>query len=1505
MAKQILNNYSDDSRIKQYMRQELMTRVFHDIPINVLNTGSFSILSEYISQITEQLAFTSTFYFNESFITKAVLPDSIYAEAAIFNLGYAFATPSTTKILLELRLTDLVKNATYNPNTGYYEFILDKDTQFNLSNGNVYSLDYDILFQCIKNQAGDIKGWNVQYTNIENNMCAVNKNRYIVYRVTDIWMCLFVTVSEYKRMRYIVTNTSTNDIPNEDYLIEINDHICGFDVTYIDPDGNRTPLRQDHILPIHDDVKDLDPYVHYIMDNPNVIRLMFQMGGKRFFTPKLNSQYEIIVYTSHGMSGNFTEAPTEQPKLITATSKYANNANVMKAAFCVAGSLGGTDIGTAETVRRETIEAYNTVNVISTDHDIDEYFKTFYFKNVVYPYFFKRRDDPWGRIWGGYLALKDEENHIYKTNTLHGNIPYEVLNNNNDNTFSKNEIIIPAGWTWVYQDDNRYTVTPYVRNTETNVIETVRNLRLNDDNSKTKQFIFANPFGIKIQKDPFAIAYFNPWIHTVAAPTYVENMNVLSIKDADDESALYHATPIDVEITRNYKNNFYRLETYIDTSQLKTNQGEMWVKKLLINMTPPEINEIVYTYFKTPIDLYADTIPMMIRSSDDGTLSFDPTNTFLCVSKKNVRDDGNVTLTNVWIQDNTNPDDIKTISMNITNMNYLFGSNTLWGEQGQCEGVQVVSDTRILCNGIGTGHFVEFVRSSSSSYYMLKLKNRLFMTDPDTKENLPIHIESVTITVDAAKKSERTAFGEEATYTVGRKYQNVKLNMSFKYLYVTTQEDEDGNMIDVESGDGGVFNAVYTIQNAVDVCLPYQSDYIPGHNDELWEFTYPITSNAYDTERLEPGTILAYATMKAASSTKTVDYYRIPFSELQAETPMFYIKTNGMALDQNNMRVILHAYINGSETGRTEMLPVSRDDDGTYLFQADLYPLNDMLDVDNLIHIASLEYGGGNWKASKSGTMINIDAIHPELRISILFKSTNNPDRVSDIEPNDMYTGYIRCDQYYVTGFSLVQELKEMRSVVNFAETSIPSTEQLDWYRKLMQEFNANADVSLSTLLDLIHTQELSGVLLTDEKRGEVATICEDILNRINSLVSEVTDDRSILPYDARVKLTTGWNRIVDVLTILKGKGYVELPMYSNEKGIVPCYVKTIKSLSEKELLSRAYEQFKDDRPKWSTENDEMYEERIAYAWTSRMQSIYVQEVKESLSDKDYTKFYADEDCTIRINPVSDVFYCVHEDTTIDRIYTLDDISLVYQPNHIVWENLADIIDGYTALIKNVFESQNVNGGLEIQLMPFVEYSLMNSDKFKDFVSTFTQVHKALEPVIFKRLEGNHYLDCKLMATYGLPHSYCSDKQYKLKNGYWPDLSVQISFDVKLYNRALSVNTISNLRQTIQDYFNRLTKVHMPKQLVTMNNNIYVSHLIQEMMEADKNVAYLKFNGWYTNEKNIKNGNYMDPSVQAIVMKWRKLEDMPTDELERYVPEMFVLEDQNIEINVIDDDILA
>ena len=232
------------------------------------------------------------------------------------------------------------------------------------------------------------------------------------------------------------------------------------------------------------------------------------------------------------------------------------------------------------------------------------------------------------------------------------------------------------------------------------------------------------------------------------------------------------------------------------------------------------------------------------------------------------------------------------------------------------------------------------------------------------------------------------------------------------------------------------------------------------------------------------------------------------------------------------------------------------------------------------------------------------------------------------------------------------------------------------------------------------------------------------------------------------------------------------------------------------------------------------------------------------------------------------------------------------------WVDVRDTMNGYVDSVNQAFDTINVNGGMEVQLVPLVEYSLMNSDRFTSFVSTFTQVHKAIEPVIFKRLEGNNYLDCKLIATYGLPHSYSSDVDYELDNVYWPDLNVQIEFDVKLYNSSLATNTINELRLIVKSYFNRLTSIHTPVDLISMDNNIYVSHIIQQM-ESHPNVAYMKYKGFYTNEKDNPDGNYTGTDVQAIVMKHEKLDNFTPKEMESFTPEMFILEDRNIVINVI------
>lgn len=1342
----VLNNYSDDSQIKRYINEVLAPKVFHDIPLNVLNTGHFSLVNEYMSQAIEQMAFTSSFYFNESFITKAVLPDSIYAEAAIFNIGYSFATPASSNFLLELRIKDIYDNSVYNANTGLNEFILDKNTKINLPEGFVYSLDYDILIQykdiSTPNVDTPVTAWNVQYINRDSNVCATNKNIYITYRVTDIWLCLLIQANEYERQVHTIVNNMTNGIPNEDKVITCNNHIAGFDVKYIDSKGNEKYLERDHILAIHDDVTDNEPYVHYIMDNPQTIRFMWQLNGNKYFVPETNSSYEITIYTCHGKSANAPDYKNDvQPNVITSSNKYTNNANVMKAAFVIGGCMGGTDIGSVETVRRETIEAYNTANVISTDHDIDEWFKTFFFKDVLYPFFFKRRDDPWGRIWSGYIALKSNDDYVYRTNTLHGRIPYNVLYNNSDNTISNNEIIIPPGWIWTYinGDGHRYTVTPYTKG-DGKTVETVRTLASIGD-----KFVFANPFGIRIQKNPFAIGYFSPWINQRVTSTKIvkSTSNKNTEATSDDASYIYHATPIITDIKRTYKDDHYTITSYIlpnnpDTSALP--DGGVFVEYMRANAVPPQFVKQMWNYFKKPLDLYAASIPILPLVQDKGYIPFNPEKTYLCVKSKNRISDDEWVLENVWIEDRTSSETKEIYLPIAVDGMYLYGTDKVWGDSGINTGneVYVTGDTTIdLYPTLQEDSMITFERIKTQNYYEMRLSE-------DAK------VGTISkIVVGEASETELTKYGETKLVRIGKSYaSSVYINIYY------SREDEEGNPIEER--------VTYTIRNAANIYMPY-----------VWEEDSPDGSFVFNMHNVGASGIILYADMKPSPETGSVDYYRVPFSELPENEAMFYIHSEQLPLNKNNLRVLMHTMVNGSETGRVEMQPVLLDSDGSYKFETTLYPLTELIDIDNRINMASIENGGGSWK-SVNGSSVSLDASDPQIKITILVRSSIS-NRDSEIEIGDEYTGFRIVDEYMLDDVDLVQELKEMRSVVNFGESSEPTPEQVSLYDKMygMGEYNTSDPYNMYYVKTYSSNRRLGVSEETDEVYGNESydffqNKCNLIINKLNTLYSQY------------------------------------------------------------------HECMNQDNPQWFDE-------------------------------------------------VTELLKKVTETSKSD----------------IHWDEIYEMSVSYQEMVIDAFYSVNINGGaIEVQLMPFVEYSLMMSDRFESFVSSFTQVHKAIEPVIMKRLEGNNYLDCKLIATYGLPHSYSSDIDYELDNAFWPDLNIQIEFDVKLYNQALATNTINELRVIVKSYFNRLTSIHTPIDAISMDNNIYISHVIQQM-ETHDNVAYMKFKGWYTNERKKANGNYMDANVQAIVQKWKKLEDFPKRELERFVPEMFVLDDDNIVINLI------
>ena len=1332
-----INNYSDDSKIKSYIRNTLVPRVFNDIPLNVLNAGSFSLINEYMSQALEQLSFTSAFYFNESFITKAVLPDSIYSEAAIFNIGYSFASPSSCNFLLELRIDDIYNNSEYIAESGLYQFILDKDTKFNLSNGNVYSLDYDILIQYMKpdeNSNYNNHAWNVQYTNMDDsNSIARNKQKYILYRVTNTWLCLFVTASEYERTKYTVINNVTNNIPNEDKVITCNNHICGFDIKYIDNNGNETWLDREHILPIHSNVNDNKPYVHYIMDNPQTIRFMFQLDGTKYFVPDINSSFEIIIYTCHGEAANFNEYDNTnaQPSTITASNKYSNNANVMKASFVLpGGSLGGTNIGSTETVRRETIEAYNTANVISSDHDIDEWFKTFYFKNILYPFFFKRRDDPWCRIWSGYLSLKDDDDYVYRTNTLHANCSYQLLYNNNDNTVSSNEIIIPPGWLWTYgNDENNNTVLYPYTDTNSNIIETARSF-VNIKNN----FVFSNPFGIRIQKEPFAIGYFNPWINTYATTTPIER-NIINVKD--DPSYIYHATPIVTQIKRTYLDDFYRLTTYITPTIPTWIDNTNLVKYSRNNAVEPVFASVIWNYFSHPLDMFAPNIPMLPLDGDNGFLPYDPEKTFLCVRKKNQIDDKHWSLEDIWIQEvsDETEGEIKDVLIPIIgNITGFIGDDSIWGNDGLSKGYEVyvsgITDINVYPSIKSTDPLV-FTRIETQNHYELRI---------------PIGASTGIISkivVSSVSSTTLTRYGEQFLNLIGEPNADVYLNIYYR-------DDDNGH--------------TFVIKNASRVFMPYNAT---RKSDNEYEFDFGLVG--------ENGIIL-YAEMKPSPEAGAIDYYRVPFSLIDKNSAMFYIANKLLPVDLNNMRVILHAYINGSQSGYIEMQPVSVESDGSYYFEACMYPLNELVDMDNRINIASTDNGGGSWIPSAVGSVVNIDATNPEFKISILIRS-NDATLPSEIIGDDSYTGFRIVDQYTLDDIQLVQELKEMRSVVKFGDSSIPSELQMKTY---------------TDMIDLYKSIEI-------KEEGNIKTICDYAYYR--------STGQSTLPYT-----------------------FADIHTYAN-----------------------------------------------------KMYSLFV------VCCENYLKAF----------DITDIEYLPIQLKKIKECLFIISINVTEDGDNIDWEVIYNRLYGYINDIKTAFSTVNIDGGLLVELVPFVEYSLMTSNRFESFVSSFTNVHKSIEPVIMTRLEGNNYLDCKLIATYGRPHSYIADINYGLEpKRYWPDLNIQIEFDVMLYNKIMATNTIADLRSIIKSYFNRITTVHTPVDMISMDNNIYISHIIQQM-EEHTNVAYLKFKGFYTNQKGQLTSNYMDANVQSIMMAHQSIDEFTTAELEDYTPEMFILEDDNIQINVL------
>lgn len=504
----VIKDYTSNFAIKEYVQNVMIPKAYPNIPMEKLNLGFTGIVSEYMSQAIEDAYATGSLMINESFITRAVLPNSIYSEASLYDKGYTFAKPSTCNFGLQIWLPDVMKYATKVQNSSKFRYVLDKDTRLIL-NDNSYRLDYDIIIEY--QSIGGKYIFNVYYDMSEENSISDIASKYIKHQVTSIdWLVLFVDLKEFERKTITKSITDNLVTVNSDVELKWTRQIAGLDVTYITPTGLRRKIK----LKNQYTKAEIEPFAWYRFETDNIIKLSFS-SNSGYFSPEFNSKIESIIYMCNGSKSNFDQYNSKSGVAVQKTGKrYSYNAQTKMVALCYSGSNGGLDKGDIESLRNDVILLHNTSNTLISDHDLNLWFENYGKRYNSRSKFFKRRDDPSGTLFSQFIAITNDS-YIYPTNTLNIIVEHDQFDFINNNAAGINEeFIIKPGHLWEYIDDSRSTVR-MINSTEGLAMVTDETLPPTGTN---RPYMFTNPFYIKIYRDPTISMNYNYLINDTSWP---------------------------------------------------------------------------------------------------------------------------------------------------------------------------------------------------------------------------------------------------------------------------------------------------------------------------------------------------------------------------------------------------------------------------------------------------------------------------------------------------------------------------------------------------------------------------------------------------------------------------------------------------------------------------------------------------------------------------------------------------------------------------------------------------------------------------------------------------------------------------------------------------------------------------------------------------------------------------------------------------------------------------
>lgn len=265
----------------------------------------------------------------------------------------------------------------------------------------------------------------------------------------------------------------------------------------------------------------------------------------------------------------------------------------------------------------------------------------------------------------------------------------------------------------------------------------------------------------------------------------------------------------------------------------------------------------------------------------------------------------------------------------------------------------------------------------------------------------------------------------------------------------------------------------------------------------------------------------------------------------------------------------------------------------------------------------------------------------------------------------------------------------------------------------------------------------------------------------------------------------------------------------------------------------------------------------------------FVDSSMEPTDDSDTNNIFVQYDGTVENN---------YRDSTYNSYiwtneYTTDSEPLTFiKPlNHV---RSALYFEDYTLRDENGFIHDIMD--IRMESIPFVRWNLAyDAASMTSFMNTFNNQYEIINNIINDRLRNETSIDVKLYNTYGRSTNYfIGDGEEPLNT-----LNLKIAFDIWFDHGTDSRTIIPEIKSFIKERIETISD--------NGTNQIHISNLMRDIEDAFTSIDHIIFKGL----------NNYNTDYQSIKLKKPNLDLMTKEERRKYVPELLVIDLNDITIS--------